>query len=341
MTAGRDRRLHSAIVLLLIVFGLVVAPGCLWGVVRDADTGAPINGAQVQYTDSYGHTGVAYTDAHGLYAFDQAAGPIPAAGPVTLDVSAPGYAPVSVPFVAQYNDHDVATLSNLSTFWEVQHVNLTSSAPAVNPDLAVTDLYPDNQPSGILWAQVVNNGPDTIDHVPISLSCGYERTNKTSCNKDTLNPIVIPVNLALFQPGDKVFVNTGIGLDTGTYWYRATCTVVPLNPYFGDPNPTNDTYLEVIPPATGDLELQQIGLGFTNNEVYFRVSESGLAGTHFCWDVALGTHAEKQACDTVVQGSSVFWTGLYVNGSESVAAAIWPCLPETNEFNNQIVQTLP
>jgi hypothetical protein len=341
MTAGRDRRLHSAIVVILIVFSLVVAPGCLWGVVRDADTGAPIHGAQVEYTDSYGHTGVAYTDANGIYAFDQAAGPVPAAGPVTLDVSAAGYEPVSSPVLVQYNDHDVATLSNLSTFWEVQHISLTPLIPPPSADLAVTDAYPDNQPSGVLWVALTNNGPATLDHVPVALSCGYERTNKTSCDKTSLNAVLVPVDVGVFHPGDTIHVNTGIGLDTATYWYRTGCTVTPYNPNYADPDPTNDLYWEVIPAATGDLELVSVDRG-VSHEVYLTVAASGSAANNaFCWDVAIGTHAEKQACDTAVLGSKAFWTGLYANSGESVSASIWSCLPETNEFNNQAVKTLP
>jgi hypothetical protein len=42
-----------------ILLGAAVAfllSGCLWGFVTDADTGDPIGGATVSYTDSKGHT---------------------------------------------------------------------------------------------------------------------------------------------------------------------------------------------------------------------------------------------------------------------------------------------
>src|SRR4030042_5281647 len=94
MLNGRNR-LHYRLVI-PILLGAAVAfllSGCLWGVVRDADTGDPIGGATVSYTDSNGDTDSTTTGASGLYSFDQADGPYPASGPVGFEISAPGYAP--------------------------------------------------------------------------------------------------------------------------------------------------------------------------------------------------------------------------------------------------------
>jgi len=66
--------------------------GCVWGVVRDAQTSQPIVGTQVQFRDSKGKVGVTTTGTGGLYAFDAVQGqPIPAIGPVTFQVTASGY----------------------------------------------------------------------------------------------------------------------------------------------------------------------------------------------------------------------------------------------------------
>ena len=62
----------------------------MWGVVKDANTGTPIGGATVSYVDSNGQTGITTTDASGIYAFDLARGPVPAAGNVNLGVNAAG-----------------------------------------------------------------------------------------------------------------------------------------------------------------------------------------------------------------------------------------------------------
>jgi len=96
----------------------LLASGCLWGVVRDAETGALIDGATVSYADSNGQTAQTTTDANGLYAFDPANGPIPAVGNVSLSVGASGYEPLTETRLVEYND-------GLPNFWEIQSFSLT------------------------------------------------------------------------------------------------------------------------------------------------------------------------------------------------------------------------
>jgi Carboxypeptidase regulatory-like domain len=122
--------------LLLTVIGLsmllvLLGSGCMWGVVRDAETGAPIAGAQVKYTDANGHTGTATTGEDGRYVFDQASVAVPAAGPVTFEISALGYQPMTAARLVQYNDSN-GNLSNLSSFWEVQYFNLAPAGMVVS-----------------------------------------------------------------------------------------------------------------------------------------------------------------------------------------------------------------
>ena len=108
-------------VVVLCVGLALLASGCVWGVVRDANTGAPVGGATVRYTDSKGQTGSTTADANGIYSFDQATGPLPAAGPVNLAVDAPGYEPLAE--TRQVDD-------NLSGFLGIQ-----SLSPASEPGL--------------------------------------------------------------------------------------------------------------------------------------------------------------------------------------------------------------
>jgi len=108
---------HPLVLLLSIAIG-VLASGCLWGVVQDASTGAPIGGASVTYTDSNGQTGTATTDANGIYYFDQTKGPLPAAGNVNFSVNAEGYGPLAETRLVEFNDSP-------STFWEIQNFGLT------------------------------------------------------------------------------------------------------------------------------------------------------------------------------------------------------------------------
>ncbi len=122
--------------LLLAVLGLsmllvLLGSGCMWGVVRDAETGDPIAGAQVTFIDANGHTGTTTTGADGRYVFDQASVPVPAAGPVTFEVSILGYQDLTAPRLVQYNDSS-GNLANLSSFWEVQNFSLAPAGMVIS-----------------------------------------------------------------------------------------------------------------------------------------------------------------------------------------------------------------
>jgi hypothetical protein len=114
--------------ILLSIALAFLASGCLWGVVTDADTGDPLAGVSVTYTDSHGQTGTTVTDENGIYSFDQASGPVPAMGPVTFEVNADGYDPLTQPRSVEYNDGLWPNLENLSSFWEVQHFSLSGGS---------------------------------------------------------------------------------------------------------------------------------------------------------------------------------------------------------------------
>lgn len=133
MTGSKSQhRVVPVITVLSLLTGLL-ASACLWGVVRDTTNGAPIAGAAVTYVDSQGHSGTAITGPNGLYSFDPSVGPV--SGPVTVNVSAPGYHPLSAPVLVQYNDNPHASLVNLASFWEVQHFGLIAVAggPTFDP----------------------------------------------------------------------------------------------------------------------------------------------------------------------------------------------------------------
>jgi len=111
--------------LLLVLCIALLASACMWGVVRDAETGAGIEGATITYTDSQDNTESTTSGAGGLYAFDSATGPVPAAGSVDIEVSASGYATLSTNRTISYGDNPNATFADLSSFWEVQSFELT------------------------------------------------------------------------------------------------------------------------------------------------------------------------------------------------------------------------
>ena len=122
----------SAVLSIAMAF---LASGCLWGVVTDVETGAPISGATVSYTDSQGHTDSTTTNAGGLYAFDAATGPVPAAGPASFELNRPGCQALTAARQVEYNDNPNAGLDNPSSFWEIQNFGLQcgSQPPSSTP----------------------------------------------------------------------------------------------------------------------------------------------------------------------------------------------------------------
>ena len=103
----------------LLVGLALLATGCAWGVVTDAETGEPIDGATVIYVDSAGVAGAKLTGDSGLYRFDATEGDrIPGRGPATFVVLAPGYQVLRVERGLAYDDNDLGT-------WEIQNFELT------------------------------------------------------------------------------------------------------------------------------------------------------------------------------------------------------------------------
>jgi len=338
MTVGRVAcrcRFWSVLIALVAVASL--ASGCMWGFVTDSDTGAAVPGATVKVTDSNSVTHTTTTDANGLYAFDQAKGAYPAKGPVTVEVSASGYSSLTTPRLVEYDDNDNASLADMSSFWEIQSFTLAPiTTPSLNADLAVTDLYPDNQPSGTLWANITNNGPDSFTNTRVYLTCQATRTDLANCAKTGLGPVLVPLDIDLNAGQTKTF-DTAIGLDTAKYWYDALC-VVQVS--FTDPDSTNDVYPEVIPPPTGDLELEDVLLK-TTNEIGLRVSRSGSLSGTFCSYIWYGFGSVKSCANPVPVGGQAYWSGKFLTNTNDTLAEVDPdnCIPETDETNNKFTGT--
>jgi len=105
--------------------GCIVICGTLWGGITDSATGDAVPGASVTYLDINSATGSTTTNRNGLYSFDQAYVPVPAAGNVTFQVNAAGYEPLTETRLAQYNDNPNSNINDPSSFWEVQYFSLT------------------------------------------------------------------------------------------------------------------------------------------------------------------------------------------------------------------------
>ena len=88
----------------------LVLVGCVRGQVTDVTTGEPIVGATVTFRDAGGKAGTVITGEGGLYSFDGVTSPKPAAGRVRFEVSAPGYATLTVERDLRYDDNAEHTL---------------------------------------------------------------------------------------------------------------------------------------------------------------------------------------------------------------------------------------
>jgi len=100
------------LVIILCVGLALLASGCMWGMVRDATTGAPISGATVTYTDSTGTTASTTTDASGQYSFAEAYWPAP--GPVNVRAEASGYKPLTIQVQYDGNPSGFGAVHNLA-----------------------------------------------------------------------------------------------------------------------------------------------------------------------------------------------------------------------------------
>jgi len=108
-------------------------------------------------------------------------------------------------------------------------------------DVAVTDLYPDNLPTGKLFTRVTNNGPADLSIIGVQLVCqggGWSGNQLTTFGGNQA------MNLNL-KSGQTAAYDTGMAIDTNQYqYYEMTCSIVVG---FKDDQPANNIYSERIP----------------------------------------------------------------------------------------------
>jgi hypothetical protein len=127
-------------VAMCVVLGVLVT-GCAWGVVTDAQTGEPIDGASVIYVDSSGAAGAKVVGDNGLYRFDATQGDrIPARGIATFIVQAPGYQTLVTKRDVEYDDSAV-------NVWEIQTFQLTRKATPTPASTATLSPTPSSTPT--------------------------------------------------------------------------------------------------------------------------------------------------------------------------------------------------
>jgi len=210
MPAGKNLcyRLSRLAILPTIALALL-ASGCLWGFVRDADTGDPISGVSVAYTDANGNTGTATTDANGLYAFDIADGPVPATGNAGFEISAPGYHTNTESRLIEYNANPSAGLDNPSSFWEIQSFTLhEEGAQSIEARLVSVDIS---------HAVLATGG--TTDYIVGVSAYDPDDPGGTLCHLETgwyaitsADPPAQALSLECSVPGDTLEVRVYVGV---------------------------------------------------------------------------------------------------------------------------------
>ncbi len=113
------------------------------------------------------------------------------------------------------------------------------SGGAFTTDIAVTDIYPGNQPHGQFHVRITNHGPGTLNQVPVTVVCQGSETDLNT--KNTTGGIdQFDIKLSM-NPGETQSYPTGITLDFNTFSYILECEV---QPGFNDPDPGNNKYGE-------------------------------------------------------------------------------------------------
>jgi len=119
--------------------------------------------------------------------------------------------------------------------------SIAAAAPgAFTADVAVTDIYPGNQPHGQFHVRITNHGPGTLHNVHADIFCGYDSQDVNNGMKGPSQQRQFGVTLNL-SPGQQQEFATGLNLDTSVYEYQVGCEV---KVGFNDPNGGNNFYSE-------------------------------------------------------------------------------------------------
>jgi len=165
-------------VAMCVGLGLLVT-GCAWGVVRDAETGEGVEGASVIWVDSGGAAGAIVTGDSGLYRFDATLGePIPARGPATFIVLAPGYQTLVTTRDVEYDDNAV-------NIWEIQSFALTRIATPT----AVPTSSPVPTATPVPSATPVPTATPVLSATPVSSATPVLTASPTLAPKATATPV--------------------------------------------------------------------------------------------------------------------------------------------------------
>ena len=136
---------RSAIAAMLGIATALLACGCMWGHVYDAETGLDVPGATISWVDTQGYSGTETTGlfwAPGLYVFCGYS-IIPHYNPITFTITAPGYMTLVAHRNLSWDDGSYSggtpTCDNM---WDVQDFSLMPL-----PGTSVLPLQPSPTPT--------------------------------------------------------------------------------------------------------------------------------------------------------------------------------------------------
>lgn len=140
-----------------------------------------------------------------------------------------------------------------------------AAAPAGNgfsADVAVTDIYPGNQPHGQFHVRITNHGPGNMHNVHVDVLCGFDSMDVSTGKMGPSQQRHFGVTLNL-SPGQQQEFPTGLNLDTNVYEYQVGCEVMVG---FHDPNGGNNFYSEFLKGQGGKAGGGQPGGGKPGNQ---------------------------------------------------------------------------
>ncbi|OGO08884.1 MAG: hypothetical protein A2Y61_00065 [Chloroflexi bacterium RBG_13_60_13] len=165
-------RCQGPLILLFSMSIAFLASGCMWGVVTDARTGAPVSGAMVSVWDKNDNGGLVTTDANGIYVFESFTGAPASPGEATFSVTSSSFGTQSEVRTIDYAENPGASLANPASFWEVQNFQVAGQ-PNGYHDLTrgYTMMFSDS------WIIVAMGEPET-ESAPIVLATDMEQSGR-------------------------------------------------------------------------------------------------------------------------------------------------------------------
>lgn len=143
----------------------------------------------------------------------------------------------------------------------------SNTKQGITADIRATDIYPDNQPKGIIFARITNDGPGILSGNKVTVT--VSGTEKDIAAAATGSFITQPKQYLLtLKPGETQIINLEVDIDTSKYSYNFTITVAPVD--FTDTNSSNNSYTEKVESAQSQQQVspQSAGADIVITDLY-------------------------------------------------------------------------